>query len=242
MIGRIAWFAALLAIAVVTTGVELDRESGRKPALAPLVPEPFRAFAQPRIVGEATRSTDAAQALAEARRLIRRRPLPAEHLSLLAVAQTKAQMPQAAAITIQVAGQRGWREPIAQEAVLRLALAAGDRPEAARRYLALLLESAASDALLRELGPPIFEGAEGEPGRAAMAEVVADTERWPDLFLRRGERVMPAKVFAEVVATAAARGADFDCAVLEKTQAAVARKDDEAARILEPAVRSCRAG
>jgi hypothetical protein len=58
---------------------------------------------------------------------------------LLAVAQAKAGNAEAAGLAIQIAGQRGWREPVAQEAVLRLALGAGNKPEAARRYAALFL-------------------------------------------------------------------------------------------------------
>lgn len=82
---------------------------------------------------------------------MQRRPLPADNLVLLATGQAKEGKPDYAMLTIQIAGQRGWRDPIAQEAVLRLALAARDKPEAARRSVALFLQRQTPDALLEEL-------------------------------------------------------------------------------------------
>lgn len=47
-------------------------------------------------------------------------------------------------MTIQISSQRGWREPVAQVAVLRLALDADDKAEAAHRYAALFLQRGAA--------------------------------------------------------------------------------------------------
>lgn len=213
MIGRIIWFAALAAIAAVTTALQLDKQSEAAPALAPLVPQPFRNFAQTQITASAAESGDPAVALAEAERLVQRRPLPAEYLTLLAIAQTKAGKAEAAGRTIQIAGQRGWRDPIAQEAVLRLALDAGDKAAAARRYAALFLRRDTPDALLAELGPAVLDEA-GGPGRQTMVDIVVGGERWWELFLQRGAQVMPPAAFAAITADSLKRGAEFDCAVL----------------------------
>jgi hypothetical protein len=234
MIGRIAWFTALAAVAVVTAALQVDRQSRASPALAALVPAPLRNVAQARIAQEALRKEDAAQALAEAQRLVRRRPMPAEHLSILAAGQAKAGRIVEAAGTIQVAGQRGWREPIAQEAILRLAIAAGDRAEAARRYAALFLRRETPDALLSELGPAVLDGSD-DAGRATMTAIVAGSERWHSLFLQRGVRVMSPGAFAEITARSIGQGAAFECNTLARAIKALAQRDAEAERLLAAA-------
>jgi hypothetical protein len=239
MIGRIVWFAALAAIAVVTAGLQIDRQSRTSPALVSLVPEPLRNVAQARIAQTALRGEDTARALAEARRLVQRRPLPAEHLTLLAASQAKAGRIAEATGTIQIAGQRGWRDPVAQEAVLRLALAAGNRAEAARRYAALFLRSQTPDALLTELGPAVLDGPD-DIGRATMAAIVAGGERWHSLFLRRGVRVMSPGAFAAITAESLRKGAAFDCGVLAQSVKALAQREAGAERsVLAAAARRC---
>lgn len=228
MMGRILWFAALIAIALVTIGLQIDRQSESTRQLAPLVPGPLRNFAQTRITQQALLGKDPALAMAEAERLVRRRPIPAEYLTLLAAGQIKAEQPEQAAMTIQIAGQRGWREPVAQEAVLRLALAAGDKPEAARRYAALFLQGQTPDALLEELGQAVLSETRG-PGQQTMVAIIVGGDRWHSTFLRRGARVMPSGAFAAIVADSLARGVVFDCVVLGQSTARVGLRDPAAA-------------
>ncbi len=167
MIGRIIWWTMLAATAFVTAALQVDKQAEAAPALSPLVPAPLRDFAQTQIAAQAAAGDDPAGALAEAQLLVQRRPLPAEYLALLAVAQAKAGQADQSGLTIQIAGQRGWREPLVQEAVLRIALNAGDRAEAARRYAALFLRAETPDALLTELGPQVFDAPAG-PGEATL--------------------------------------------------------------------------
>lgn len=235
MIGRAIWVAALIGIAAVTAGLQLDRQADASPELAPLVPESFRSYAQAHIAAEAIAAGDNPKALAAAEELVRRRPLPAENLTLLAAAQAEAGKTDQAGLSIQLAAQRGWRDAAAQETMLRLALAAGDRAEAGRRYGALFRREETPDALLIELGPQVFEGA-GSVGRISLATIIAGAERWHDLFLQRGARVMPADAFAEVVATAATRGAGFDCETLRQVADGVRQRDSDAAGPLEPVI------
>jgi hypothetical protein len=234
MIGRIIWWAAMLTAALVTTALQVDKQAEVTPALAPLVPAPLRNFAQTQIAAQAAAGDDPARALAEAQALVARRPVPAEYLSLLAVAQAKAGQGEEAGVTIQIAGQRGWREPIAQEAVLRLALDAGDKAEAARRYAALFLRTETPDALLIELGPQVFD-APGGPGETTLIDIVAGGERWHSQFLRRGAAVMPPAAFSAVTRATMDRGAKFDCTLLDQAAKTLERRDAAAAQSLAAA-------
>lgn len=235
MIGRIAWFAALAAAALLITGLQVDKQAESTPSLARIVPAPLRNYAQVQVARSAIATGDPATALAEAERLVRRRPVPAEHLTLLATAQARAGRLDEAATTIQVAGQRGWRDPLAQEAVLRLAHAAGDKAEAARRYAALFLRDRTPDALLEELGPAVFGGSE-PIGRETLVAIVVGGERWHSLFLRRGAQVMPPADFGAIAAASLRRGADFDCEALGKSIALLRQRDAAAADGLSRAV------
>ncbi|MFN4020355.1 MAG: hypothetical protein ACK4IC_07550 [Erythrobacter sp.] len=228
MIGRIAWLGGLLALALLTTFLQLDRQSETTPALAAMVPEPLRGYAQVPIADAAVKGGDRALGLAEARRLVRRRPVPAEHLTLLALAQTRAGDVEQAGLTVQIAAQRGWREPLAQEAVLRLALEAGDKPEAARRYTALFLRAATPDALLREVGPAVLEET-GGPGQQTLVDIISATDRWNEMFLRRGVKVMSPPTFADITAATIERGVRYDCGVLTQTLKALGQADPNAA-------------
>ncbi len=239
MIGRIFWYVALVGIAIVTTGLQIDKQAESNAALAKAVPEPLRNFAQTQVTLNALASDDADAALAEAVRLVRRRPVPAEYLTLLATAQAKAGKAEQAAITIQIAGQRGWRDQAAQEATLRLALAAGDKAEAARRYAALFRGVATPDTLLIDLGQQVLDEP-GGAGRSTLAGVIAGADRWHTMFLQRGTRVMPADAFAEVVVTAADGGARFECEALKIAAEGVRQRDARAATQLAPVLQqSC---
>ena len=236
MIGGIIWRLALVAVALVTAGVQLDRQSGKTIVFAESVPGPLRSVAQRPVAALALDGENPEYALAEAERLVRRRPLPAEHLRILAQAQFAANDPEASALTIQYAAQRGWREPLAQEAMLRLAIDANDADEAARRYAALFLRRDTADALLEELGPAVLSEPGGE-GRKTLAGIVDGGTRWHNQFLQRGSRVMPADAFAEIVATTIEGGTRYDCAPLQQVVATVTQRNEavgeEFARLVE---------
>lgn len=231
MIGRILWIAALLGVAVVTAALQIDRQSERNSELAALVPGPLRNYAQTQIAGRAVAGQDPALALRETERLLRRRPIPAEYLTLRAAALGKAGKTEQAALAIQIAGQRGWRDPVAQEAVLRLALAAGDKAEAARRYMALLLRKETKDALLAELGPQVFAGT-SDTARDTMVDIVVGGERWHSQLLRRGAGAIPPQDFAAIISASLQRGAAFSCGQLGGAAASVKRCDPAAAKVI----------
>jgi hypothetical protein len=237
MMGKLIWFSALAAIAAVTAAAQLDRETVKQPGLANLVPEPMRGYAQARVTTTALQGDDAEAALAEARKLVQRRPVPAEHLTILAAAQLKAGQPDAASLTVQIAAHRGWREPLAQEIMLRFALEAGDAAEAAKRYAALFVRDGTRNELLIEVGEQVLSG-ENSAGRDTMVDIVSGTDRWHSQFMRRGVQVMPPDAFAEITVRSLERGASFDCAALSQAIKATARRDPAAGEVLQSGARS----
>lgn len=226
MIGRVIWIVALVVIGVVTALVQYDRQAEKTRAIASSVPEVVRSVAQRPVAAFALDGDDPEYALTEAERLVRRRPMPALHLRILAQAQFAAGRHDASGQTIQYAARRGWREPLAQEAVLRLAIEAGDMPEAARRYAALALRRDTEDALLEELGPAIFSEPSGE-GLRTLSEIVGGGEWWHGQFLRRASRVMPPASVEEIVRSTTAAGTRYDCELLSQVYRALNQRDED---------------
>lgn len=234
MIARVMWFVMLLGVAIVTIGVQLDRQARVSPALASAVPEQFRAFAQSRIAARAVVAGEPQRALTEAELLVARRPIPAEHLRLLASAQFEAEQVESGSQTVQIAAQRGWRDPLAQQAMLELALAVDDGAEAARRYAALLLNGDTDNALLSELGSKVFSE-QGEVAHDTFADIVNGGTRWHDFFLRRGARVMPSEAFVAIIGEAKERGSRFECQAIDRTVQQLGNRDPAAAEQLRAA-------
>lgn len=224
MIWRVFWFLSLAALTVVCVSVQLDRQSRKDPELASLVPEPFRSSAQ-RVIASSTIAVGSPQAgLAEAQKLVRRRPLPAEHLRLLTQAQIEAGEANAATITIQYAAQRGWRDAITQQAMVQIALEVGDKPQSARRYAALFMIRGIEEELLKELGAQVLAQPRGQE-RAVFAEIVSGADRWHNTFLQRGARVMPPDAFAEILAINIEQGVRFDCRRLKQAARTLTSRD-----------------
>lgn len=225
MMAHIVWIATLAIVAVIIAGLQLDWQTRRTSAIAQGVPEMFRSAAQFPIAANALAGPDPAQALSEAEKLVLRRPMPAEHLQVLAQAQFAAGDYNQGTLTIQYAAQRGWRDPLAQESMLRLALSAGDKPEAARRYAALFLRRDTRDELLEELGRQVLAEPEGD-GRTTLVDIVSGGERWHNQFMNRGARVMPPDAFTEVVRATIAKGARYDCKLLQQAGRVVTARDE----------------
>ena len=108
--------------------------------------------------------------------------------------------------------------------MLRLALDAGDEPEAARRYAALFLRAATPNALLQELGPAVLAQT-GGPGQRTLVDIISGTDRWHDTFLRRGVQVIPPAAFADITLASIKRGARFDCGILKQSLKALGQQD-----------------
>lgn len=200
---RIAWIVLMLALAIVATGAELDRASRRQPTLAALVPPPFRSFAQEQLTIATVRRDRPEKALDAARTLVRRRPMPAEHLSLLAIAMERAGDRRGSALLVQSAARRGWRDSIAQQAMFDISLGAGDPVEASHRLAAINAlgddQAPTADFTRRLLAT--------SGGREAMARTLVDGGNWRKAFV-----AMPATPdLAATLALSIRHGARFDC-------------------------------
>jgi len=222
MIARAAWFIVLGAVAVITAGLQFDRQSRYAPHLASSVPSPFRAFAQPHIVADAMNSGDNERALSEARKLVAIRPMPAEHLRLLSFAEFRNGEIEEGSYSIQLAARRGWRDLSAQIAMLELARAAGDQPETARRFAALFLHPGQDTDALSQIAGNVFAEGSGET-RAVFADILAGSERWNSAFMRNGAGVIPPAAFVDITRLASKAGARFTCREIDLAKRRLSR-------------------
>ena len=193
---RVIWFGSIAMIAIVGLFAQLDRQSRYSPELSAAVPEAMRSFSQYHYAAAATTAaTDPDIALIEARRLLERRPMPAEHLSLLASAQGAAGRQVYGLQTIQSAARRGWRDTAAQSAMLRLAIVSDDGIEAARR-LAAIWALAPSDDVLSNVAPQVLARPDA---MAEFARLLASSPRWESAVRQRGPRVLPEDQMSELL-------------------------------------------
>lgn len=228
MIARVVWVCILAVIAGITAQLQLDRQSARDPAMTAFVAAPFLADAQPAITREALVAGDPATALAEARRLVEQRPIPAEHLSMLARAYLISGDPERAEQAMTNAAMRGWRDLEVQEAMARLALAYGDLPEATRRFAALMVGGKDNDLLLQELAGAIF-AERGSPAHTTMADILQGADRWFGVFLRRGPNTLPADTFVDLVLENAEADGPIECDKLVSPIRSLSRRNEAAA-------------
>ncbi len=135
--GTLVWFCGLLCIGVVITGFQLDRASRYRLEIAQYVPAEFRSFAQLHWTRNALLRSDNDDALRQASLLVAKRPVAAEHLSLLGSAALLAGDDALAAKAFTISARRGWREPGTQVIAMQSALAQADWSSAAERVDAL---------------------------------------------------------------------------------------------------------
>jgi hypothetical protein len=122
----------------------------------------------------------------------------------------------------------------------RLALNADDMLEATSRFVALMVLVGQNDAMLSELAKGSFTDPES-PGNNTLMAIIAETDRWQRLFLRRGPSVMPPDAFAQVMITNSKHGIWFDSAGFERAARQVTRRDANAGSALSNTQRThCR--
>ena len=238
MISRAVWLVGILVVAFVTASVQLDRQARFDPALSGIVPEPFRAFAQRHVTAQALGGEDDALALSQARKLVARRPMPAEHLRMLSLAELEAGEAEQSVYSIQLAARRGWRDRSAQQTMLNLALAAGDEAEAARRFAALFVRGGVDDTQLRSLALTVFPPG-SEVARAEFAQILAGADRWHQTYLRKGSSILPTEVFVDLTARASEAGVKFDCKQAERASKGLRRTDCAAGEALDAILSHC---
>lgn len=233
---RIAWYALAAMLALVATGVELDRQSRRDPALAVSVPRPFRSFAQERIVFDKLGSDDSATALDEAERLIRRRPIPAENLFLLAAANGAAGNAEAGVYALGLSAERGWRVRQVQLAMIGDALQRGEADNAAARLLALW-STGADDGVLEQATRAVLAAPDGPE---AFGRILAKSRFSQNAVLRKSLRYTSPGNFARMVHAALLAGAGFDCPKIQSLAEILSREglEREAGLLLDKACRT----
>ena len=229
MIRRALWLIGAAALGAVAVAAQLDQQSAGNPSLARLVPPPFRSNAQFHLAGRALIEGSPAQAMFEARRFVRRRPVPADGLYLLAGAQQVAGQVDQSLLTAQYSARRGWRLAPAQDLMFRIAMASGDLPEAANR-LAALWAAAPADPALGEL-TPVLLAAPGGP--QAFAKPLAGTRISLESFADTAFGMAPPGQVTAALAEAGRLGARFDCAQMSQLAAGLAGKGaiEDAARL-----------
>ena len=207
MIGRIIWLTGLTAMALVASLAQLDRAARSQPALAALVPAPFRGFAAERLTERAIIAKDAQTALGEARRLVRARPLPAEHMRLLSQAAALGGDTELALAAMGAATSRGWRDPVAQVAAGQSALLQGEFDAAAQRIGALF-----AVGMLPEQRDALLAALLAQPdGRAAFARQLVTPSRWRENAISMATQLVPPDRLAPTLAMAQAEGAALPC-------------------------------
>jgi hypothetical protein len=217
---RILWYVFATMLAFIATGSELDRASRRTPALSRLVPAPFRSFAQQHLTEASLAAGDAGNALPEAQRLIRRRPIPAENLFLLAWANQVSRQQEASARALALSAERGWRSPQVQQAMVGIALYNRSPDTAAARLLALW-STGADASLLDALARQVFQ-APGGP--EAFGKYLAGSRFSQATIVQQAPLYASPPAYARMIRSAQAAGARFDCAMLEGQAARLTRQ------------------
>jgi len=217
---RLAWGAACLSVAVIAVGVGLDRQARDVPSLAAIVPSGFRGYAQESLVEQALVSgKDKAATLAEAKELLRRRPIPAEHLTLLSQAAYATGDAGLSDTALMFSAGRGWRDVLTQKAMVGAAMASGQPDIAVARLTALWDIGVRSDLVTNETAAVISDAT----ARKGFAREVAVNSDWNDAFLTWGMTNLPTQAYAQTVSAAIDAGAQFDCQRLSAVANAMAR-------------------
>jgi len=208
---RILWYVLVIMLALIAVGAQLDRQTRRDPNLASLVPAPFRSFAQEHIVRASLQAHKKEGALREAITLVRRRPVPAENLFLLAGAQFAAGHGEEAGQALDLSASRGWRASQVQRIMIAVALKNGMVEAASARLLALW--SIGTDK--KHLAPFTQQVLQADGGPEAFGKMVAQSRFAGNTILRESLQMSTAQQYARMIHAANVAGAQFDCSVVK---------------------------
>lgn len=187
MIGRVIYWLALLVTVVMCFIVQIDRQALVQPQLAEIVPDWLGGAAKEHRAEAALQTGNDSEGLELAGELMRSRPMPAEHLALLAQAQILSDNSDAGIATLQTAAARGWRVPPVQLAVAQGAIQIGEYGTAADR-LAATIAVGAQNELSSQLIAQMLARPEG---RAAFAERLGGEGYWQLRFFRSARAAAP---------------------------------------------------
>lgn len=210
----------MLAGAFVTSAVQLDFATRTRQDLVPFVPKLFRSFSQNYMVLAAANSENAGEALKVAKELVRRRPMPAESLSLYAVIAGMHQNLTLSSKALTLAAERGWRDPLAQRATLISAVASKNWTAAAQRLDALERTGQSGPEEQQQLA----KIAGNEQGRAALANRLVSRRNWMNRFLGQGASALNPTDFSDIVRRVVSQNPEIDCATLSRAATTLAAR------------------
>ncbi|WP_260926835.1 hypothetical protein [Novosphingobium sp. 9] len=221
---RLVWILALAFVGMLVVGVELDRSARMDSSLDDYVPALFQSFAlENEVDGAGSQSLDGEQ-LDDARKLLRQRPVPAEHLRALALAEIAAGNDAVGQQAMAFAAGRGWRDPVVQATMVRAGAQAGAWDIAAQR-LAALWAVVNDRQTLNDLTHLV---AQTEQGRAALAQQLAGNIPARDGMMRWIAGNLTPQQAASVAMAAQAHGARFDCGQMADVARKVVVSDGDA--------------
>jgi hypothetical protein len=214
----------MIFLCLIVAVVQIDRQSRKTSSLAVLVPGPARSFALEDIVQDAMHQGRPQEALQLARKLVKLRPIPAEHLRALAQAELGTGQNREAYEAIAVAGERGWRDPIVQFATVVGAIQEGNWDRAAQSVAALWAIDL--DTARREKAVSLL--VLHEEGRTALAAIMATNVPAENALLNWLAHDTPLEVAGQIVAAALRGGGQFDCRSLARLSGRIAVRGDAA--------------
>lgn len=229
---RWAWYGCLLVLALLATATELDVMSRYDVRVVSYIPGPFRNYAQTRVTEMALAGPDPRTALAEARTLVQRRPIPTDSLFLLASAYQFSGDEHNANEAFAQSTARGWRNPVVEQIMVATALQHGDIATAAAHLLALWslgIDTPERDSLTQQvLAAP--------GGAEAYGKLLATSHFAQDAAMQGATTLVPTRDFVRMVHAAIVAGARFDCSRLTTQAGVLARQGDtdEAALLASP--------
>ncbi len=212
MIGRAVIIVIALAIAILATLAQLDQQSRAAPLYGAFVPDAMSGNAARERSKIALQLGDDETALAEARTGVSLRPLPAESLSVLALAALAAEDADTARDALGAASQRGWREPISQLASGQSAFDQGEYVITSQRINALLATGALTDPALALLADLVAVPG----GREAFARQMVGAERLRGNVITSAYDAVDPLDWAKTLALADENGADLRCGALSR--------------------------
>jgi len=202
----VLWLCLLGLVALAAIPLQIDRSARTRPDLAYLVPATFQEFSRLELTVADVNNGDKA-AFEPAGRMLRWYPVPAENLTVYAIAAALDGQDELAGKAITLSAQRGWRDATAQKAMFDSALRTGQWEVAADRLGALWMsgkEAGGAPALL----PQLLETLEG---RQALTERLRSAPRWRSNFITWATTSPDEPEVAEFLAAAQRQGVEFSC-------------------------------
>ncbi len=211
MKGNVLVILLAISLAILTTFAQIDQEARLSPSYSFLVPDRFSGNSARERSKLALTMGNPELALAEARQQAALRPMPAESLTVLALAALRAEEADTARQALEAASRRGWREPISQVASAEAALDQGKLTIASRRIVALLSTGNLTEPALAMMARLVAL----PEGREEMASRMASFGRWQSATLTSAAGFADPDQWAHTVALAGEKGADLPCNRLE---------------------------